>query len=107
ALVQLFGESADPINYGPLMVREPPAGNQPKDIYQSEGFTDSYTPLITIEALGVAIGASQVTPLIATIDGFALLRGLSALDPPVIGNLDGRTAVFLQYRSASGSDGHF
>lgn len=106
ALVQLFGEPADPINYGPLMIREPPPGNQPKDIYQSEGFTDGFTPLITIEALGVSIGAAQVTPLVATVDGFAL-RGIDALDPPVSANLDGTTAVFLQYQSAAGADGHF
>jgi len=106
ALVQTFAEASDPINYGPLMVREPPDGGTAKDIYQSEGFEDSYTPTLTIEALGVAIGVSPVTPILEPVDGFAL-RGIDTLDPPVEGNLDGNTAVFLQYRAAPGEDGHF
>lgn len=106
ALVQTFAESSDPINYGPLMVGEPPQGGTAKDIYQSEGFVDSYTPPLTIEALGVAIGLSPVTPVLQPVHGFEL-RGIGAVDPPVEGNRDGHTAGFLQYDAAPGEDGHF
>jgi hypothetical protein len=106
ALVQLFLEQSDPANYAPLLVREPVPGVGAKDIFQSEGFIDHYTPPPDIEALGVAIGASPVTPTLQDVPGFAL-RGLQWLDPPVSDNLAGRTAVFLQYTAVADSDGHF
>ncbi|HTM19005.1 MAG TPA: hypothetical protein VL172_00800 [Kofleriaceae bacterium] len=106
ALVQMFGEPADPANYGPLLIESPPAGVTAKDIYQSEGFTDSYTPAITIEALAVAIGVSPVAPVLTPVDGLAL-RGLDVLAAPVSGNAGEHTAVFLQYNQVSGSDGHY
>jgi len=106
AMVQMFIEPADPANYAPLLVREPVPGVGPKDIFQSEGLIDHFTPPPDIEALGVAIGASPVSPILQQVDGFAL-RGLDVLDPPVTDNLGGRTAVFLQYTSPADSDGHF
>jgi predicted esterase len=98
ALVQMFGEPADPANYGPMLTG--------LDIYQSEGFVDSFTPNITIEALGVAAGLSPVAPVLDSVAGF-FLRGLPVLEPPVSANRDGHTAVFVQYQAASGNDGHF
>jgi len=106
ALIQTFAEASDPLSYARLMVREPPQGYSRKDIYQSEGFTDSYTPNLTIEALGVAIGLSPVAPLVESVEGFAL-RGVETLEAPVAGNCEDRTAVFVQYRAAPGDDGHF
>jgi predicted esterase len=106
AMVQMFIEAADPANYARLLVREPVPGVGAKDIFQSEGFIDHYTPPPDIEALGVAIGASPVSPILQPVEGFTL-RGLQALDPPVTDNLGGRTAVFLQYNEVPDSDGHF
>lgn len=106
ALVQMFIEPADPVNYGPLLVAEPIEGVGAKDIFQSEGLIDHYTPPVNIEALGVAIGASPVGPILVDVEGFEL-RGLDVLTAPVVGNLNGKTAVFLQYEAASGEDGHF
>lgn len=98
ALVQMFVEPVDPANCAPMF------GD--KNIYQSEGLDDSYTPVQTIEALGVAIGGDLVTPVIQDIEGFEL-AGLQVIDPPVTGNRGGYTSVLVQYRSPPGRDGHF
>lgn len=105
ALVQAFIDAADPVSYGRMLVDEPPPGVGPKHIYQSEGLTDTYTPLPSIEALGVALGLQPARPVLADVPGFALRR-LSPLDAPIAGNLSGTTGVFVQYRAASGDDGH-
>jgi len=107
ALVQAFAEPGDPANYGPLILREPPAGGTAKDVYQSEGLGDSYVPEVTMEALALTLGVQPVSPVLQPVEGFAL-RGLDVLDAPVTGNaVGGHTAVFLQYQPASGNDGHF
>lgn len=105
ALLQMWIERSDTVNYGPLLVREPPDGLPPMDVYQSMGFIDHYTPLPDIEALAVAIGGDHVGPVIEPIEGLAL-RGRTVATAPVTGNLDGRTAVLVQYQ-ATISDGHF
>lgn len=105
ALLQMWIERSDTINYGPLLVREPPDGLPPMDIYQSMGFVDHFTPLPDIEALAVAIGGNHVGPAIEPIEGLAL-RDRPLLTAPVTGNLDGHTAVLVQYEATS-SDGHF
>lgn len=106
ALVQTWIERSDPVNYGPLLAREPPAGIPPKHVYQSEGLVDDYTPPISIEALATSIGGHPVGPVLQSIDGLAL-RGRDVLAAPVTGNVDGATVVLLQYEEVAGSDGHF
>ena len=106
AIVQMFAESSDPVNYGPLLVADPPAGVLGKDIYMSEGFVDSYTPALTADALGVAMGLSQVAPVLSEVEGFGL-RGIDPMTAPVSANLAGNTAVFLQYNAAAGDNGHY
>ena len=111
AILQTWVERSDPANYGPLLVRHPPDGPDgtplpPKPIFQSEGFIDHYAPNPTIEAFATSIGVDQVKPLKSTVDGLTL-RGRMPLTAPVTGNLDGVTAVLLQYDQAASSDGHF
>ncbi|MEZ4398744.1 MAG: hypothetical protein R3B06_01900 [Kofleriaceae bacterium] len=105
ALLQTWVERSDTANYGPLLVREPPAGLPPMDVYQSMGFVDHYTPLPDIAALAVAIGGDQAEPVIEPIPGLAL-RDRAAAATPITGNLEGHTAVVVQYQ-ATVSDGHF
>jgi predicted esterase len=109
-LLQTWVERSDTINYGPLLVRQPPTGSDglplpPMDIYQSMGFVDHYTPLPDIEALAVSIGGDQVAPTIAPMPGL-VLRHRTVATAPVTGNLNGHTAVVVQYQ-ATISDGHF
>ena len=106
AMLQMYIDRADPVAYAKYLVREPRPGIAPKHIFQSEGFTDRYTPLPSIEALATAIGGDQVNPVITELEGLRL-KGHTALDPPVTGNLNGATAVLAQYRERNDSDGHF
>ena len=105
ALLQWFIESSDPVNYGRLLVTEPDPAVGAKDIYQSEGFVDHYTPDPCIEALAVAIGGAPVKPIVSWVDGLGL-RGLESVDAPVTANQGGFTSVFLQYDAGAG-EGHF
>jgi pimeloyl-ACP methyl ester carboxylesterase len=99
ALVQMFIEAGDPVNYGPLLVRET---DTPKAIFQTEGIGDSYATPVTIESLSVAISAEPVTPVLHAVPG-----ALSPLIPPVTNNINGHTSVLLQYDPPPGEDGHF
>ncbi|HEY4239880.1 MAG TPA: hypothetical protein VGM88_08690, partial [Kofleriaceae bacterium] len=107
-LVQLWMERADPINYAPLMVMHPPGGLAPRSIYQTEGFTDHYAPNPGIEAFATALGGDIVmTADEKDVEGLTKLRGRSVVAPPIMNNLNGKTAVLAQYNQAPGSDGHF
>jgi pimeloyl-ACP methyl ester carboxylesterase len=112
ALAQMWIERADPANYGRYFVREPqlgPDGTQmtARNIFQSEGFVDTYAPNPGIEAFATAIGGNEVvTANEKDIDGLTL-RGNTSLAPPISNNLNGKTAVLAQYNMAAGSDGHF
>ncbi len=111
AMAEMFVERTDPVNYAALMVRKPPIidGVQlaPRNIYQLEGFTDSFTPNLAIEAFATAIGGNVVmTPDTAPVPGLEL-EGRTVLAPPFQDNLDGATATLAQYKQQPGSDGHF
>ncbi len=113
ALCQMWFERADGINYAPMMVRAPglaPDGTRlaPRNIFQTEGFTDTYTPNPAIEAMAVAIGGDLVqVPDQADVRGLTELRGRAVLAPPFANNAGGVTAVLAQYRAPPGADGHY
>ncbi len=112
ALLQMWVERADGVNYAPLMVRTPPTVDgavlAPRNIFQTEGFTDRYTPNASIQAFAVALGGN-VAALgeVADVPGLSALRARPALPLPITDNLDGATAVLAQFRERAGSDGHF
>jgi predicted esterase len=106
ALLQMWLDAADPASYGPLLFRNPPDGIEAKHIFQSEGFTDRFTPNVAIEALATSMGVDQVAPSLERLPGLEL-RGTDVLNPPVTTNRNGVTAVLLQYDEEQGSDGHF
>ena len=107
ALAQMWIDRADGANYAKLLVRHPPAGNMPKNIFQTEGFTDTYAPNPSIEAFATAVGGDIVqTANAKALDGLTL-RGRAIVAPPIMNNRDGVTAVLAQYNQAPGSDGHF
>ncbi|MEO8705229.1 MAG: hypothetical protein ABI867_34620 [Kofleriaceae bacterium] len=112
ALFQMWAEREDGGNYAPLMVREPqtaPDGTPlaPRNIFQTEGFTDTFTPNPSIEAFATALGGDVVMTA-ATKDVPGLdLRARTVKAPPFSDNLDGATAVLAQYDQEVGSDGHF
>lgn len=105
AMLQMWVERADGANYAPLMVRAPLGA--PKHIFQTEGFTDTYTPNPSIEAFAVAIGGDIVQlPDAKELPGLAL-RGRSVKPAPIAANVNGATAALAQYKQRQGSDGHF
>jgi hypothetical protein len=107
SLAQMWIERADGANYAKLMVRHPPPGNTAKNIFQTEGFTDTYAPNPAIEAFATAIGGDIVqTTAAKQLDGLTL-RGRMIVAPPIMNNLSGVTAVLAQYNQQQGSDGHF
>jgi len=112
ALFQMWAERADGANYAPLMVRRPgtaPDGSPlaPRNVFQTEGFTDRFTPNQSIEAFAVALGGDLVMlPDTKDIPGLTL-RSRTIKAAPFSGNLGGVTAVIAQYDEQPGSDGHF
>ncbi len=106
AILQGYVDLSDAVSYAPLLVRRPAAGVGAKHIFQSEGFTDRFTPPPSIEALATSIGVDLVNPVLAPVKGIEL-RGRTSLTTPVTANLEGKTAVLVQYDEVAGSDGHF
>lgn len=107
ALAQMALERSDGVNYAPLMVRNPPAGIPPKNIFQTEGFTDHYSPNAVIEAFATAIGGDIVQlPDAKPLEGITL-RGRTVKPAPIVNNVGTVTAVLAQYKQAGSSDGHF
>ena len=107
ALLQMWVDRSDPANYAPLMVRKPPPGVAPRNIFQTEGFTDTYAPNIGIEAFATALGGDLVQePAQKDVLGLTL-RGRTVKTAPITANLDGVTAVLAQFNQKAGSDGHF
>jgi hypothetical protein len=108
AICQMWFERSDGVNYAPLMVRRPPAGFAPRNIFQTEGFTDTYTPNPAIEAMATAIGGDLVRlPDERDVRGLTALRGRTVLDAPISRNAGEATAVLAQYQQRAGSDGHY
>ncbi|MGE0551368.1 MAG: hypothetical protein AB7O24_12125 [Kofleriaceae bacterium] len=107
ALAQMWIERADGANYAPLMARRPLAGLAPRNVLQTEGFTDRYAPNIGIEAFATALGADLIAnPDAQPVEGLTL-RGRSTLALPVTGNLTGATIALAQFAQLPDSDGHF
>jgi len=111
-MLQMWVERADGANYAPMFARRPATLDgtplAPRNIFQTEGFTDTYTPNPSIEAFAVAVGGDLVQ-LTDTQDvpGLTALRGRAVRAAPIAGNLGGATAALGQYVQRSGSDGHF
>jgi len=114
ALAQMAVERSDGINYAPFMARELPLAEgvtKPKNIYQTEGFTDHYSPNAVIEAFAVALGGDQVQlPDASLLEGVAL-RDRDVVAPPITDNVTSNgasaTVVLAQFKQAGNNDGHF
>lgn len=107
ALAQMALERSDGVNYAPLMVRKPPMGVPPKNIFQTEGFTDQYSPNAVIEAFAVAIGGDLVQlPDTKELEGITL-RGRTIKPAPIVSNVGDVTAALGQYKAPGTRDGHF
>jgi predicted esterase len=108
SLVQGFLEDTDPINYARHLFAEPLAGVSPKNIFQTMGLIDHYTPVPNIKALAIAMGIQPAGPMLEPIDGLAFTTTQWA-QAPITDNAAGgqATAVMLEYTAPAGHDGHF
>jgi hypothetical protein len=112
SLAQLLTERNDPVNYAQFMVRLPPPGPdgtplRPRNVLQTEGFVDHYSPNRGIEAFATSLGADLAeTPNTQPVLGLEL-RGRTTLAPPMTDNYPGATVALAQYNAPSGRDGHF
>jgi hypothetical protein len=108
AVAQMWIERADGANYARFFVREPQTASGAKNIYQTEGFTDTYAPNKGIEAFATAVGGDLVKTVDeADVPSLTQLRGSTVLAPPIVHNRGNATAVLAQFKMAGGSDGHF
>ena len=113
ALAQMWIERADGVNYARFMVREPqlaPDGLTrlaPRNIFQTEGFTDTYAPNPAIEAFATALGPDQVMAVDEKDLPGLTLRGRTTKPAPFTNNENNATAVLAQYKQFGGSNGHF
>jgi hypothetical protein len=111
-LAQMALERSDGVNYAPMMARETPLGDNgqplaPKNIFQTEGFTDHYAPNPVIEAFATALGGDIVQlPDQKELEGVTL-RGRMIKAPPFTNNVGSVTVALGQYKQAGTSDGHF
>lgn len=112
AILQTWIERGDALNYGKFYARAPGPRSDgsgplpPRNVLQTDGLVDTYSPNINIRALAVAIGGDQVTPVLEPIEGLAL-RQRTPVSAPVSANLAGATVAVAQYPQRQGSDGHF
>ena len=113
ALAQMGVERNDPVNYAQLMVRRlqvaPDGTTQlvPRNILQTEGFVDKYSPNRGLEAFATALGADiAMNPDAQDVEGITL-RGRGKVALPIVDNYGTATAVLIQFKQAAGSDGHF
>jgi hypothetical protein len=111
-MLQMWFERADGVNYAPMMVRHPanaPDGAplKPRNIFQTEGFTDTYTPNPSIEAFATALGGDIVMlPDAQALDGL-VLRNREIKAPPFSNNIGDATVALAQWEQRPGSDGHY
>ena len=113
AIAQMWIERADGANYARYMVREPQLGPDgtkmaPKNIFQTEGFTDTYAPNPAIEAFATAIGGDLVVETDEKpVEGLVLRGKAGPVATPITDNMGTATAVLAQFNMKAGSDGHF
>jgi predicted esterase len=113
AIAQMWIERADGANYARYMVREPQLGPDgikmaPKNIFQTEGFTDTYAPNPAIEAFATAIGGDLVVETDEKpVEGLVLRGKAGPVATPITDNVGTATAVLAQFNMKAGSDGHF
>jgi hypothetical protein len=98
-LMQAVMDGADPLSYAPHVLRDRfTIGGTPlaaRSVVALEVLGDQVLPNSGTEALARGLGVEVLTPDLVTIEG------LSNVSSPAAGNLDGTTAVLVQYSPAT------
>ncbi len=110
-MLQFLVDPSDPVNYGRYIVREPRPGMHAKNIFQTQGFVDTYAPPEGIAALARSIALPLVAPSPHPDPLFAL-TGVGAATLPARNNITlagggAVTGAWMQFDAPTGRDGHF
>ena len=106
-LLQTFFERSDPLNYGPLLIRRPPAGANAKHVFEPYGTGDTYTPSSVQTNIAQAIGLQQESAsLLEPLSLPTVARPISSNVGAGGGTLASVTGVVIQYAPTQGEDGH-
>ena len=110
-MLQFLVDPSDPVNYGRYIVREPRPGMHPKNVFQTQGFVDTYAPPEGIAALARSIALPLVAPS-PHPDPLVALTGVGTAMLPARNNIvltGGATATgaWMQFDAPTGRDGHF
>ena len=103
-LFQSYFDRSDPINYNPLIIREPPTGLHPKHVFMSYGTGDTYSPTATLKANAQSLGLAPVNPVLEDYGTPGIARPVSKNVPT---NAMLITGGVFQYTPPAGKDGHF
>jgi hypothetical protein len=107
ALMQMFYEPSDPVNFGRFVRREP-IGTGVPHVFMTYGMGDSFSTERTMTANARALGLTHVSPDL-TMDPEDFLG--TPVDAPLMGNVDvmGMPVTFglRQYTPSAGEDGHY
>jgi hypothetical protein len=112
-LFQTVEEPAEPADFAPHVVREPLAGDPPRNVLLIGGYLDEYFSPRTIEGLAVALGVDLAGDVVypPTLTALQQLTTGGQIALPASNNrtVDGRkvTAALLQFRAPAGMDGHY
>jgi len=104
ALIQTLTEVTDPVNYGPLWIRE---NGNPVSVLLTEGIRDAATPPETAEALAVSAGLPLADPFRERAVFGLDLRGLRPTDTPYSGNMENATGAQVTGGLAQFDTNHF
>jgi len=104
-LVQALAERSDPINHATHVVSTPHGDSGARDLFQSFGYSDSYTPEETQYSLARAFGVDQIT------NGNEPLESIDGANLPLSGNVYNGdrlvTAAVVLYSPEGDADGHY
>lgn len=99
SLVQAMIDAADPLTYAPNVLRDRLAvGDRtpgPRHVVAIEVIGDEVLHNLASESLAVALGLEVLRPHLAAAEG------LASVESPAAANIDGQTAVLVQYAPAT------
>jgi predicted esterase len=104
-IFQSYFDRSDPLNYNPLIIRQPPMPLTAKHVYMSWGSKDTYTPASTLNANGQSLGLAPVGKSPEGYGGVAINRPVSQ-NVTLPDQTSKRTAALFPYDPDT-YDGHF
>jgi hypothetical protein len=110
--IQTYLDGADPVAYGRLAVRVPPAGSTTHHLLQPYGIGDTYSPspVQATYAASAGLDLAEPDPSVSAPEDIGY-PPLTPLPLPLSGNVTVAnvtvTAVVREYAPTAGADGHF